>query len=267
MPSFGSTDRSVDEFYGPGSGRRFVHTLDCRVVACGVPGVDSDVKKGALRSPNLMARTRAPNYDNQKEAILSSAAELFARNGYLGTSMNDVAEGSGLSKATLYHYYRDKDELLVSIAAGHVTKLVELVHSVEADPLIKPADRLETLITRFLNEYADAQHSHRVLTEDVKFLPVGARRKIQDLERTVVRGFADAITVRCPDLRTAKLDKPVSMLLFGMLNWMFTWLQPNGKLTHATIAPIVCDLFLHGLDGVKVPLESKPVKRTAKAKA
>jgi AcrR family transcriptional regulator len=212
-----------------------------------------------------MARTRAPNYDNQKEAILSSAAELFARSGYQGTSMNDVAEGSGLSKATLYHYYRDKDELLVSIAAGHVTKLVELVRSVEADSLIQPTDRLEVLITRFLTEYADAQHSHRVLTEDVKFLPDDARRQIQELERTVVRGFADAITVRCPDLRFAKLDKPVAMLLFGMLNWMFTWLQPGGKLTHATIAPIVCDLFLNGLAGIRVPRELKPVKRKAKS--
>ena len=212
-----------------------------------------------------MARTRAPNYDIQKEAILSSAAELFARSGYQGTSMNDVAEGSGLSKATLYHYYRDKDELLVSIAAGHVTKLVELVRSVEVDSLIQPTDRLEVLVTRFLTEYADARHSHRVLTEDVKFLPDDARRQIQELERTVVRGFADAITVRCPDLRSAKLDKPVAMLLFGMLNWMFTWLQPDGKLTHATIAPIVCDLFLHGLAGIRVPRELKPVKRRAKS--
>jgi AcrR family transcriptional regulator len=204
-----------------------------------------------------MARTRAPNYDHQKDTILSRAAELFARNGYQGTSMNDVAEGSGLSKATLYHYYRDKDELLVSIAAGHVTELVELVRSVEADPLIQPVDRLEALITRFLIEYADAQNSHRVLTEDVKFLPPDARTHIEDLERIVVKGFADAITVRCPDLRRAKLDKPVSMLLFGMLNWMFTWLQPDGKLTHATIAPIVCDLFLHGLAGIRVPRATK----------
>jgi TetR/AcrR family transcriptional regulator len=43
------------------------------------------------------------------------------------------------------------------------------------------------------------------------------------------------------------------MLLFGMLNWMFTWMRPEGKLTHASIAPIVCDLFFHGLPGVRLP--------------
>ena len=69
----------------------------------------------------------------------------------------------------------------------------------------------------------------------------------------MVAGFAAAISVRRPDLRAAELDKAVSMLLSGMLNWMFTWLNPDGKLTHATIAPMVRDLFLHGLGGVRIP--------------
>ena len=70
-----------------------------------------------------MARGRASNYDAQREAILQHAAALFARSGYPATSMNQVAEACGLSKATLYHYYRDKDAMLVAIAEGHVLRL------------------------------------------------------------------------------------------------------------------------------------------------
>lgn len=200
-----------------------------------------------------MARKKTQSYDDQKQAILICAADLFARHGYLGTSMNDVADSSGLSKASLYHYYRDKDELLTSIAEGHVARLVELVKSVEGDASLVPQDRLQVLITRFLIEYSDAQNSHRVLTEDVKFLPSLARDRILQLERVVVRGFADAIAVQRPDLMAAELHKSVAMLLFGMLNWMFTWLRPNGQLDHSTIAPVVCDLFFHGLSGVRIP--------------
>ncbi|MES2944646.1 MAG: TetR/AcrR family transcriptional regulator, partial [Pseudomonadota bacterium] len=145
-----------------------------------------------------MARKKTQSYDDQKQAILICAADLFARHGYLGTSMNDVADSSGLSKASLYHYYRDKDELLTSIAEGHVARLVELVKSVEGDASLVPQDRLQVLITRFLIEYSDAQNSHRVLTEDVKFLPSLARDRILQLERVVVRGFADAIAVQRP---------------------------------------------------------------------
>ena len=41
------------------------------------------------------------------------------------------------------------------------------------------------------------------------------------------------------------------MLLFGMMNWMFTWLQPSGRLAYADMAPIVADLFFGGLGAVK----------------
>ena len=182
------------------------------------------------------------------------AAELFAERGYLGTSMIDVAVACKLSKPAVYHYFQDKDELLTSIAEGHVSRLVELVNSVESDAAVLPQDRLQALITRFLIEYADAQNSHRVLTQDVKYLPPPARDRILLLERTVVNGFSDAIAVLRPDLKEAELQKSVAMLLFGMLNWMFTWLRSDGKFTHATIAPLVCDLFFRGLTGIQLPV-------------
>jgi len=43
------------------------------------------------------------------------------------------------------------------------------------------------------------------------------------------------------------------MLLFGMMNWMFTWLKPGGPVDHGTIAPVVVDLFLGGLEHVQAP--------------
>jgi TetR/AcrR family transcriptional regulator len=43
------------------------------------------------------------------------------------------------------------------------------------------------------------------------------------------------------------------MLLMGMINWMFTWLRPDGKLDHDSVAPIVADLFLGGLPAVQRP--------------
>lgn len=217
-----------------------------------------------------MPRSRGANYEGQREAILSSAAELFAHRGYFGTSMQDVADACGLSKATLYHYYRDKDAMLVSIADEHVSRLVDLVKSVEKDASIAPDQRLQALITRFLLAYADAQNSHRVLTEDVKFLEAQERQRILNKERAVVKGFAEAIAIHKPTLKDANLDKPIAMLLFGMLNWMFTWLKPDGRLTHASIAPIVCDLFFNGLAGVgesaAKPAAKPPVAKKATAR-
>ncbi len=197
-----------------------------------------------------MARGRAAGYDEQRDLILVRAAALFAQSGYPATSMNQVAEASGLSKATLYHYYRDKYSLLVSIAEGHVAKLGALVVEVLAQDLA-PELRLRTLIRRIVEEYAGAQHAHRVLTEDVRFLEPLDRERILDQERAVVQGFALAVAGLRPELAQAQLATPMTMLLFGMINWMFTWLQPGGTLDYDTLAPMVADLFLGGLSAVK----------------
>jgi AcrR family transcriptional regulator len=199
-----------------------------------------------------MPRGRAKGYDDQRELILVRAATLFAQRGYPGTSMNEVALASGLSKATLYHYYKDKYALLVSIAEGHVQRLHALVAEVGAEGL-PPEAHLRELISRIVEEYSGAQHAHRVLTEDVRFLNEADRERVLRKEREVVAGFARAVTALRPDLKRAKLAKPMTMLLFGMINWMFTWLKPGRELNHATIAPMVADLFLGGLPAVKAP--------------
>ena len=199
-----------------------------------------------------MGRGRHAGYDDQREAILAQAARLFATQGYSATSMNQVAEASGLSKATLYHYYKDKYALLFSIADGHVQRLQGVVqeataHAPDADTLMR------TLIRRLVEEYADAQDAHWVLTSEVRFLEPADRRRVLDRERALVAAFAQVVGDLRPDLKEAALSKPLTMLLFGMVNWMFTWMKPDGALDHDAMAPIVTDLFLGGLGAVQVP--------------
>lgn len=208
-----------------------------------------------------MARGRAATYDEQRTLILQRAAELFARHGYAATSMNAVAEACGFTKPTLYHYFRDKDALLASICDEHVLRL----HAMATETLalrLPPQTLLRELITRILAEYADAQHAHRVLTEDVRFLGPDDQARILGREREVVAAFARVVGQIRPDLQAVALSKPLTMLLFGMINWMFTWLKPrrpdaprgpDGELDHAAMAPIVADLFLGGLAAVHVP--------------
>jgi AcrR family transcriptional regulator len=196
-----------------------------------------------------MPRGRAPGYDTQREQILGRAAELFARQGYTATTMNQVALACGVSKPSLYHYVRDKYQLLVEIAEDHVVRLKTIAAEAHAQA-VAPEARVREMIASFLEVYAESQSAHRVLTEDVKFLEPVDRKRVLDVQREVVAAFADAIADARPELRTAELHRPVTMLLFGMMNWMFTWLQPGGKLTHAALAPVVADLFFGGLHAV-----------------
>ena len=201
-----------------------------------------------------MARTRSATYDDQRDIILARAAALFADQGYTATSMNDIAAACGVSKAGLYHYYRDKRELLFQITVGHVARLERFVVEVTRETAGADAPtRLRALILRFVREYASAQNEHRVLTEDVRFLDASERRQVQEPQRRVVAAFADAIAAVRPNLARNELDRPLAMLLFGMINWMFTWLRPDGSLSHEQMAPLVADLFFGGLEAVRKP--------------
>ena len=199
-----------------------------------------------------MARGRSADYDLNRETIVRAATRLFAQQGYPGTSMSDLAKACGVSKPLLYHYVSDKYELLREITEGHVTRLEAIIGEVEALELDAQA-RLRELIRRFVHEYAQARHDHGVLTQDVKFLEPRDRSRVRRKERAVVAAFAATIAEARPELARAALAKPLTMLLFGMINWMFTWLKPDGELDHNAMTPIVADLFLGGLAAVKVP--------------
>ncbi len=185
--------------------------------------------------------------------------------------MAEVAAACGISKGTLYHYVRDKQDLLAQITTTHVQRLVALVQAVAARRL-PPKEHLSELVLQFMQAYENAQAKHRVLTEDVKFLradvaepldatPAGAaaargpaspRQQVLQGQRQVVQAVADAVAALRPDLQHAELHKPVAMLLFGMMNWTFTWLRASGPLTHQDVAQLLLQVFLGGIQALQI---------------
>lgn len=164
----------------------------------------------------------------------------------------------------------ERHALLVSIADGHVSRLAAFVEDEQALALAGE-ERLRHFINRIVEEYSGAQDAHRVLTEDVRFLEPDDRERILNKERQVVAAFSRAVTEMRPELASAHLAKPLTMLLFGMVNWMFTWIKPDGELNHAAMGPIVADLFLGGIGNVQppaaTPAKTKPRKTRAKPPA
>ena len=193
-----------------------------------------------------MARTRAATYDAQRQLILETAAVAFAELGFPSASMNDIARRCGVSKGLLYHYYASKEQLLFDLTAQYTKRLVTLVEDVERR-VPDPARRLPELIRAFLDEYQTSQARHMVLLHDLRFLPERERRIVVGNQRRVIDAFAAAIRAahRLPaDLR---IVRPVTMMLFGTMNWTFTWLKPAKGLSYAEFAEMVAEVFAAGI--------------------
>ena len=193
-----------------------------------------------------MARTRSATYDAQRQLILETAAEAFAELGFPSASMNGIARRCGMSKGLLYHYYSSKEQLLFAVAEQYTRRLVALVDEVEGR-VSDPARRLPELIRAFLDEYQTSQARHMVLLHDLRFLPEAERRTVVANQRRVIEAFVAAVrgAHRLPD--DFPVVKPVTMMLFGMMNWTFAWLKPGKGISYAQYAELVTEVFAAGV--------------------
>ncbi|QQX84202.1 TetR family transcriptional regulator [Cupriavidus necator] len=199
-----------------------------------------------------MARTKAPDFEAQREQILDLAAAAFANSSYPSTSMADLAAACGTSKARLYHYYESKEAILFDLLDRYTRRLMLLVTEVEAD-----AERhartdkaaFGNLIRAFLAEYETSQTRHIALINDVKFLADTQRDLILGRERDVVAAFSRLLRRAYPERVTRENQTALTMTIFGMINWTFTWLKPGGRLSYAEFAEMVVDLLEGGLPG------------------
>ena len=192
-----------------------------------------------------MGRPRSADHDLKRRAILDSSGALFARNGYDRTSMAQVAAACGVSKALLYHYYTSKDALLFDILRDHLQGLLDVTRAVETS--LAPLARLRALIGALLEAYRDADDEHKIQINEMGKLPEPQRRQLVDMERELVATFAEAIAAVLPDVgRDKSLLKPVTMSLFGMLNWHYMWFREQGSMSRDAYADLVTTLLVEG---------------------
>ena len=210
-----------------------------------------------------MARSRANDYDDKRQAILNRSAELFSAHGYDRASMSKIAEACGVSKANLYHYYKDKEGLLFDVIRFHLEELLEVVEAADR-PGEQPETRLRGLIAALLEAYRDADSQHNVQISSMRFLPQERQAELKRMERDLVTIFSAAVAGVAPHLKGTKMLTPVTMSLFGMVNWHYLWFKSTGSVSRAEYADIVTRLISDGARSLLKP-SPKTAKRTAAA--
>ena len=194
-----------------------------------------------------MARTRAKDHDEKRVAIADMAAIVFAEEGYDRTSMSRLASRCGVSKALLYHYYTSKEAMLYDIIAAHLEELIEAVEAAD-QPDAAPEKRLEVLVTALLDCYRDADSKHKVQLGTMRFLPEEQQVELKGMERQLVSVFAETIRSINPEAFDGKpLLKPVTMALFGMVNWAYMWFRDGREVTREDYAKIASGILVAGV--------------------
>ena len=194
-----------------------------------------------------MARPQSPDYDKRREAIVATAAGLYAKRGFDGTSVNDLAVACGASKSLVYHYFPSKEDILYEVMAAHLEALVEA-----ADDVMRSGDareRLRALALTFMHLYSGAQNSHKVLLNELDKLPADRRSEVVRKQRRIIAVVETLIREIKPEVGAITL--PLTMLFFGMINWTHTWFRSEGNISAEKLADLATDLMLNGLEGLK----------------
>lgn len=199
-----------------------------------------------------MARTRASDFEEKQNGILTSAAAVFAEQGMEKASMAQIANHCQVSKALLYHYYPSKDELIFAIIHTHLLELEGSIASV-IDDALPPEAQLRMLVGTVLEKYRGADNAHRVQLIGKTALSEPQAQQIRDVERQIIRHFSRVLQRIHPDLDRPerRLLMPVTMSLFGMMNWVYMWFRDGGQITREDYAEVATTLILDGVKAVR----------------
>jgi AcrR family transcriptional regulator len=196
-----------------------------------------------------------PRQDPRQE-ILRTAARLFQQRGYDATSMNDVAAALKLSKGGLYHHFQSKDEILFHIMshAMDITeqRVINVVRRIDGARVDGAEERLRTLIRLHIQVVLSPEDREiTVMLHENHPLPPALRRKINGRKKDYVQ-FVEHVVADVQRKRNSQspvTPQAAAFALVGMINWIYQWYKPDGRLTGDALVEQYTEIFFRGAVG------------------
>lgn len=195
-------------------------------------------------SASTAARRGRPGYD--LPTLVATSVTIFNERGFDGTSMEDLSEGLGISKAAIYHHVRGKDALL-GLALDHALVGLEAAADEVRAADGRAVDRLELLVRRSVEVLVERLpyvtlllrvRGNSAVERQALIRRRGLDRLVADLvEEAVVEG----------DLKPDVDPAVTARLLFGMINSLTEWLKPTGKHNADELVDAVASVAFDGL--------------------
>lgn len=183
--------------------------------------------------------------DDTRERVLNVAIDLFAANGYHGTSVSDIGTQSDLQPGALYYHIGSKEELLWRILSRYTQEALEVAERISYSDQ-DPVDKLRELIKFHVRTIAEHRLEVMIQLRDASALTgehatrlQSLRQRFQDCWKRVLTEGHEAGTLR-------QADRHVVNGLLGMVNMMALWYRP-GRDSPEQIADRFIAMVLDGL--------------------
>ncbi len=183
-----------------------------------------------------------PPFDDRRQALLATAARVFAEKGYHASSMRDLARASGMSLSGMYHYVDRKDDLLFQIQDQCFAEVLAGASAAVADRT-DPVDRLGAFIRHHVLFFTANMDEMRVLSHEDEELSGTMAARIRQRKRA----YVELLHRLLEEIPGQTVDPHLAgYALFGAMNWLYTWYHPDGAVAPAELADQLTNLFLRG---------------------
>jgi AcrR family transcriptional regulator len=175
------------------------------------------------------------------------AAQIMCQKGYEATSMNDIAEAAGLTKAGIYHYIRGKEELLFEIMTYAMDNLDQRIIA-PAQQIADAEERLRKIVECHTRSLLEGVGAITIVLDEMPALTASHRRIVKARKRAYfdfIRQTLQQLQVE-GKLRDVNLTTAAFSLL-GMILWISRWYRRDGKLSAEQVLKDYLDIAMNGV--------------------
>ena len=194
-----------------------------------------------------MARTRSEQFPEIQRNILKTAAAVFAKAGYATSTISDLALAAELSRGALYHYFPSKEAILCGILEQHLIEFLDKVDGAMAASRV-PIEQLRAVTKAIVELNTRSPEEQVILLNDLNQLCTADRERMASLERQILDRISDMLIKVDSGGKITPVNKRVyTMMFLGMVNYIFAWYKPKGRVGPVEFAELAADIFLNGL--------------------
>jgi AcrR family transcriptional regulator len=201
-----------------------------------------------MSKPAIKSAARREMVENQ---LMEAAERLFARQGFAGTSLQELADAVGLTRTGVYHYFNGKEEMLAALVRGFTVETADDVRRLADSRGALPFERLSEAVTNMIERVALHPQRFRLLLTSESAFPEALAAQYLKARRDTLRALTGLVS-QCISAGTCRPVDPelAAFSLLGASNWVAFWYPRRdgiGSKTPRELAQSLADVALGGL--------------------
>jgi AcrR family transcriptional regulator len=185
--------------------------------------------------------------NEMRDILIRKGTELFYREGFARSSIRDIGRAAGISSATLYHYFKNKDDLLYEIIIS-IGKILLDVLSRTSQEFSDPEQRLRQMVFRQICLLKEKKEEVKIYIEEQYQLPKRLKKVVYEQHRQIYEVYLNELRElqKAGRLRVDHLPI-INFTIFATMNWVYRWYKEEEGLSIEQIADMIITILSDGI--------------------